>query len=97
MIEFHWAISPQMKINTNEITAMRIINKITFKIPTLDMSPIASPIAKALPKSSLLANLHCAIIKANENINDNIAPMTVTTQCWNITPKIAVMMIGIIM
>ena len=39
----------------------------TFNIPTLDISPIASPIAKASPKLSYFAYLHIAINWANAN------------------------------
>ena len=37
---------------------MRIMKTRSFTIPILEISPIASPIANANPKSSVLANLH---------------------------------------
>ena len=69
-----------LEINTKiiamiiNIIAITRTTPIILPIPTLDMSPIASPIAKASPKLSVFANLHLAMKFAKANtINKIIA------------------------
>ena len=71
------------------ITVMR-----RLPIPTLDMSPIASPIAKASPKLSVFANLHLAIKLAKANTMNKITPIIAINQSLRKRLKIKVIIAG---
>ena len=47
-----------MNSKMNAMTKTTTTNAMSFINPTFEMSPIASPIDRAYPKSSVLANLH---------------------------------------
>ena len=96
-VAFHFAIRIAMEYNINEIIAIMSITKISFTIPTLEISPIASPIESASPISSVLANLHCAITKANEKIILTMNEIIPDNQCWKMIAKIELIIIGISM
>ena len=87
-----------MRPITNTMIAMIITTRRTvamsLPIPTLDMSPIASPIAKASPKLSVFANLHLAIKFAKANTINKIIPIIVINQFWRKIPKTNVIITG---
>lgn len=96
IIVFHWRINPTIKYNTNIIITATIMNKRSFTIPIFEISPTASPIANALVKSSVLANLHCPMNNTNAKMTDMMKTIMVDNQFWKMTAKIAEIMIGII-
>ncbi len=73
-------IKAATKTMTMRIITTRIIVIMSLPIPTLDMSPIASPIAKASPKLSVFANLHLAMKFAKANTMNKIIPIIVINQ-----------------
>ena len=86
-----------MPIRTTIITAIittRITVARSLPRPTLDMSPIASPIAKASPKLSLFANLHLAIKFAKANNITKIKLIIVIIQSLRKSPKIKMITAG---
>lgn len=51
-------MKPTINAKMNTIMKTTMMNRISFTIHTLVISPIASPIDKAFPRFSVLANLH---------------------------------------
>ena len=87
-----------MPVTNRMATAMIMmmsIAVISLPIPTLDMSPIASPTAKASPKLSVFANLHLAMKFAKANTITKIMLIMVRIQSLKINPKTKMMTAGI--
>ena len=80
---------PYIKSILKYYSALAILGTVAiiFNNPTLEMSPIASPIAKASPKLSVFANLHSAIVVAKKNTIDMINPSIGIIHNCKITPK----------
>ena len=76
------------------IITTRTTVAISLPIPTLDMSPIASPIAKASPKLSVFANLHLAIKFAKANNITNIKLIMAIIQSLRNNPKTKMIIAG---
>ena len=72
---------------TIAIIIITIMVAIILKRPTLDMSPIASPIAKASPILSVFANLHLAMKLAKANTINIIILIMVINQSLRNNPK----------
>ena len=81
-------------------TTIKIIIKtrtvaIILPRPTLEISPIASPIAKASPKLSLFANLHLAMKLAKAKTMNKIILIIVINQLLRNNPKTKMIITGI--
>ena len=81
-------------INPTIVAAIMVI--ITLPIPIAFKSAMTPLISNALPKLSVLDNLHTAIVRANAKIIATINPSIVAIQCWNMAPKTTMIIIGII-
>ena len=67
IVLFALRIAARINITISKITKITTTVAMSLPSPTLEMSPIASPIAKASPKLSVFANLHLAIKLAKVN------------------------------
>ena len=88
-------IIPTRIIMTIAMITTRMTVAISLPIPTLDMSPIASPTAKASLKLSVLANLHLAMKFAKANTISRIMLIMVKIQSLRKSPKTKMIIAGI--
>ena len=93
-VAFQLFIAPTIKAKINAMMKTIMMNARSFTIPTLEMSPLASPMDRAYPKSSVLANLHWPINAAKAKIIINMAVNKPDNQCWKIIAKIDPIIIG---
>lgn len=85
---------PTTNMMTTPMIMMIRMVATSLPMPTLDMSPIASPTAKASPNLSVFANLHLAMKFAKANTINKIMLIMVKIQSLRKSPKIKVMTAG---
>ena len=95
MVAFALLINPIINAMITKIMKITRTVAMILPNPTLEISPIASPIANASPKSSVFANLHFAIKLAKANMMIKIILIMVSIQSLRKIPKTKIIIAGI--